>query len=121
MLNSQRAQPAIKANRPRSLAALPKQLGLDCPDFFTKRLPARSEVDKGVPYTLEREHTPARNTQREADLVMVSEAVKTVDRTWDPGNQDCKAEDEASSQVRHLDRVESLEFQRSIRLDGPEA
>lgn len=114
MLNSERTKSTVKANRPRSLAAPPKTLGLDCPDLFTKRLLARSEVNKGVPHTLEREHAPTRNAQREADFVMVREAVKPVDRTWDPGNQDCKAEDEASSQVRHLDRVESLEFQRSI-------
>ena len=62
---------------------------------------------------MEWEHAPAGNAERKAGFIVVGQTVQTVDGTRDPGDQDCERKNKACTKVRHLDRVESSELERS--------
>ena len=85
--------------------------------LFTDGALARGEVDEGVPNSLQRQHAAAGNAELEIDAALRSEAVKAINGAWNPGDQDGESEDEACTEIGHLDGIQSLQLRGSTRLD----
>lgn len=85
--------------------------------LFTDDSLARGEVYKGVPDSLQRQHTATGNAELEVDAALRGEAVEPIDGTRDPGDQNGKTKDEAGTEVGHLDGIQSLELRGGARLD----
>lgn len=105
------SQSALQANCSCTCVTPSSPLRLQRFALLADRGPTCSKVNNGIPDSLKRENASTSNTQCKADPVPMGQAVESIDRTWYPGDENCKPKDEAGPQVGHLDGIKPLEFQ----------
>lgn len=112
------SQSALQANCSCTCVTPSSPLRLQRFALLADRGPTCGKVNNGIPDSLKWENASTSNTQSKTDPVPMGQAVESIDRTWYPGDENCKPKDEAGPQVSHLDGIKPLEFQRCVRLDS---